>query len=171
MARSVRLGNPFVMRVTPIGRQKSKAPSPFLEPNPITSGKMLSALITELLCFARARDDNTGTQAVAGVQLSTTGRVTKLRCATLYGDLFTMKNFQTSTIAVLLGGVLLISAVASAQVHHDQCEHRIHSAEAKLRKAVRNHGEHSKQARRQREELERVRHQCGMDRDQDHDRR
>ncbi len=82
-----------------------------------------------------------------------------------------MKTFQTSTMAALLGGLLLISAVASAQVHRDQCEHRIHNAEARLRKAVRNHGEHSKQAEKQREQLERVRHECGMDRDHDRERR
>ena len=81
-----------------------------------------------------------------------------------------MKKLQTSTIAVLLGGVFLMSAVAPAQMRHDQCEQRIHSVEAKLRKAVRKHGEHSKQAQRQREQLERVRHECGMDRDHDHDR-
>ena len=51
----------------------------------------------------------------------------------------------------------------------ERCERRVHQAEEKLRDAVQRHGEHSKQARKRREQLEDARRACGDRRDRDHD--
>ena len=74
-------------------------------------------------------------------------------------------RLKTRVVAGILAVFLTISGAASAQVHHDRCEQRIHMAEVNLRKAVRKHGERSKQALRRREELQRVRRECGRDHD------
>jgi hypothetical protein len=66
-----------------------------------------------------------------------------------------------------MAAMLVVAPAALAEEHHDRCEQRIHNAEAKLHRAIRKHGEDSKQARRRREDLERARHECGMDRDHD----
>jgi hypothetical protein len=43
---------------------------------------------------------------------------------------------------------------------YDRCERRIRNAEIKLERAIRRHGPHSRQAERQRENLERARARC-----------
>jgi hypothetical protein len=59
--------------------------------------------------------------------------------------------------------------------HHEKCERRVHVAEDRLRDAVAKHGEDSREARKRREELEQVKHDCpdmdhhDMDHHDDHD--
>lgn len=71
---------------------------------------------------------------------------------------------KRAVIAVVLAGFVLAGGSVPAWAsEHDKCEHRIHKAEQNLDKAVRRHGEHSRQAEERREELRRVRHDCRMD--------
>lgn len=44
------------------------------------------------------------------------------------------------------------------------CRERIHQEEQKLDQAVRRHGEHSRQAERERHKLDRLREECRRDR-------
>ncbi len=77
-------------------------------------------------------------------------------------------------LASALGGMLLLSgaAPASARDRDDKCAQRIHKAEEKLEREIRRHGEHSRQARNRRRELEDVQERCRGDRDRrDRDRR
>lgn len=60
---------------------------------------------------------------------------------------------------VMVGGFLMIGSVQPAQAY-DHCGNRIHKAEMKLDRAIRRHGPNSRQAARQRENLERVRANC-----------
>lgn len=69
-----------------------------------------------------------------------------------------------TTLAVLLA---LGAAVPVLALDDDEkCERRIHKAEQNLEKAVRKHGEYSKQAEQRRRELEEARERCRHDRDQ-----
>ena len=70
-----------------------------------------------------------------------------------------------------LGVFLLVGGVAPilAGDRDRDCRERIHKAEAKLRREIDRHGEHSQQAHKRRYELERARERCGGDRDRDHD--
>lgn len=67
--------------------------------------------------------------------------------------------------AALLGGVLLIGGGVPAQARDrdDRCEQRIRKDEVNLNKAVRKHGERSRQAEKRRQELERDRATCRLD--------
>ena len=79
------------------------------------------------------------------------------------------KNFWT---VVVLAAFLSVGSVVPSQAwdRDDKCEKSIHKAEQNLDKAVRKHGEHSRQAEQKREALERARAKCRGDRDRDHDR-
>lgn len=69
-------------------------------------------------------------------------------------------NQAFSKIAfVMLGGFLMIGSVQPMQAY-DHCGRRIHKAEMKLERAIHRHGPNSRQAERQRENLERVRANC-----------
>ena len=73
--------------------------------------------------------------------------------------------------SMALAGALLVSTAGLLQArdHDDKCEERIHKAEHNLEKAVQKHGEHSKQAEKQRKELDEAREKCGhRDHDRDH---
>lgn len=50
-----------------------------------------------------------------------------------------------------------------------KCEQRIHKAEENLRRAIARHGEHSRQAEKNRHALEEARERC-RHHDRDHDR-
>ncbi len=86
-----------------------------------------------------------------------------------------MKSLQRVLWAVLLGASLLggIAVPAQARDRDDRCEQKVRKAEANYDKAVRKHGEHSKQARKKHEQLEKAKAYCKgyADRDHDHDRR
>jgi hypothetical protein len=72
--------------------------------------------------------------------------------------------------AVLAAFFLLGSAVPSqAWDRDDKCRRRIEKAEMNLNKAIRRHGERSRQAEQRRRELQEARERCHFDRDHDHD--
>lgn len=81
-------------------------------------------------------------------------------------------------VTAVLSAFLMLGCFGFAQDRdHDRdrnrdrkCEQRIHKAENELQKAIRRHGEHSRQAERKRHELQEARERCGH-RDKDHDRR
>ena len=79
-----------------------------------------------------------------------------------------MSHAQKMFLVALLTIIGLVGSSVPARAD-EPCERRVHKAEDKLRQAVDRHGEHSKQARKRREELENVRRSCGY-RDHDHDR-
>jgi hypothetical protein len=86
--------------------------------------------------------------------------------------LLRVKHGKTILLATVFGVFLLVGGVApilAGDRDHD-CRERIHKAEAKLRREIDRHGEHSRQAEKRRYELERARERCGGDRDRDHDR-
>jgi uncharacterized membrane protein YccC len=73
--------------------------------------------------------------------------------------------------AILAAFFVFGSAVPSRAVDRDdKCERRVHQAEENLQKAIRRHGEHSRQAEQRRRQLEEARERCRHDHD-DHDRR
>ncbi len=74
-----------------------------------------------------------------------------------------------SIALLVVAGLILSSVPLHADDAHERCERRIHKAEQKLHEAVRRHGEHSRQARQRREQLEDARRKCGYDRDHDRD--
>jgi hypothetical protein len=84
-----------------------------------------------------------------------------------------MKFKKTGVLAALLSGFLLLgSAVPMHAFDKDdrKCERQIHNAEEALEKAVRRHGEHSRQAEQKRHQLEETRERCKHhDHDHDHD--
>jgi F0F1-type ATP synthase epsilon subunit len=68
---------------------------------------------------------------------------------------------------LIVAGVLTCSLLAGTAMAYDRddrgrCEQRIDKAQRNLRHAVRKHGARSRQAQKRREQLERVRQQCGM---------
>lgn len=77
-------------------------------------------------------------------------------------------------IAAIVVSVFLAGAVPARALdrdHDEKCEKRIHKAEEQLSKAIRKHGEHSRQAEQRRHELEEARERCHHgDHDRDHDR-
>ncbi len=81
-------------------------------------------------------------------------------------------NFKkTGILAALLSGFLLLGS--ALPMHADdrdrdrRCERQIHNAEEALNKAIRRHGEHSRQAEQKRHQLEETRERC-RHRDHDH---
>jgi hypothetical protein len=71
--------------------------------------------------------------------------------------------------AILAAFFVFGSAVPSRAVDRDdKCERRVHQAEENLDRAIRKHGEHSRQAEQRRRELHEVRERCHWDRDHDH---
>jgi hypothetical protein len=74
--------------------------------------------------------------------------------------------------AILAAFFLLGSAVPTRALDRDdKCERQVHKAEANLQKAIRRHGEHSRQAEQRRHQLEEARERCHHDHDRDHDHR
>ena len=78
---------------------------------------------------------------------------------------------------MMLSGILGASLLAGVAVpayadRDDDCRRNVQQAEQNLEKAVRKHGERSRQAEQRRRKLEAVRERCHMGaRDRDHDRR
>ena len=78
---------------------------------------------------------------------------------------------------MMLSGILGASLLAGVAVpayadRDDDCRRNVQKAEQNMEKAVRKHGERSRQAEQRRRKLEAVRERCHMgDRDRDHDRR
>lgn len=71
-----------------------------------------------------------------------------------------------------LGGAVPAPALDRDHDNDRKCEQRIRNAERRLHNAERKHGEHSRQARARRHDLEEARERChrrNRDRDHDHD--
>jgi hypothetical protein len=64
---------------------------------------------------------------------------------------------RRTTVGALSAMLLLGSLSAAAE---NRCEARVRKAEHNLEQAVRQHGEHSRQAEKRRAELERARANC-----------
>ena len=85
------------------------------------------------------------------------------------------KMFAKTILCAMLGIALLAGPATPARADRDdKCSRDIHKAEENLEKAVRKHGEHSRQADERRHQLEEVRERCHVrdhehDRDHDHD--
>ena len=75
------------------------------------------------------------------------------------------RSFKKLVLAGLLAGSLLAGSAMAYDRDGGRCEQRIDKAQRNLRKAVRKHGEGSRQAQKRREQLERARQQCGMNGD------
>jgi hypothetical protein len=85
-------------------------------------------------------------------------------------------------VVAALGGFLLLGGFAPAQARDraQQCREEIHKAQERVAREVRNHGEHSWQARQRRQWLENTRERCRQylrndgdrdrNRNRDHDR-
>ena len=86
--------------------------------------------------------------------------------------LLTVKRGKTTLLAAVFGALLLVGGVAPALAgdRNHECRERIHKAEAKLRRKIDRHGEHSQQAQKRRYELDRELERCGRGRDRDRDR-
>ncbi len=83
-----------------------------------------------------------------------------------------LKNlWKTGLLAAAVFGLLLLGGAprAHADNRDERCERRIHKAEENLERAIRRHGERSRQAENRRHQLEEARERCHHDRD--HDRR
>ena len=70
-------------------------------------------------------------------------------------------------ILSFLGGAVPVRAIDRDDDR--KCEQRIRNAERRLHDAERRHGEHSRQARARRHDLEEARERCHRDRDRDRD--
>lgn len=87
------------------------------------------------------------------------------------------KMFGKTMLCAILGASLLAGTATPARADRDdKCRHDMQKAEENLEKAVRKHGERSKQAEQRRRKLEEVRERCHWrdhepDRDHDHDHR
>ncbi len=79
---------------------------------------------------------------------------------------------KATLLAAALGGLLLLGSATPTQARDrdDKCAQRIHKAEEKLEREIHRHGEHSRQARNSRRNLEKARASCRGERDRD-DRR
>lgn len=77
------------------------------------------------------------------------------------------KTLWFALLSVSLLGAAAIPARADRDDRHEHCERAIHKAERNLDKAVRRHGEHSRQAEQRRHQLEETRERCHMG-DHDH---
>jgi len=77
---------------------------------------------------------------------------------------------KTGVLAVILAAFFLFGSALPARAldRDDKCQRRIHRAEESLERAIRKHGEHSRQAEQRRHQLEEVRERCHRDRDHDH---
>jgi len=100
--------------------------------------------------------------------------------------LLMVKRMETALVAAVFGAFLLVGCgahygrrsglggvpPARAGDRDHECRERIRKAEAKLRREIYRHGEHSRQAQKRRYELDRELERCGggRDRDRDHDR-
>ncbi len=84
------------------------------------------------------------------------------------------KTFGQTMLGAALGASLLAGTAVSAHADQDdRCRRDIHKAQESLDKAIRKHGEHSRQAEDRRHRLEELRERCHMrdeHRDDDHDR-
>ena len=80
-------------------------------------------------------------------------------------------NKKSGVLAAILAAIFLFGSAMPVRAYDrdDKCERRVHKAEANLQKAIRRHGEHSRQAEQRRHELEETREQCRHDHDRDHD--
>ncbi len=77
--------------------------------------------------------------------------------------------FRKNTfVAAVLGAFLIIGGVVVPLHASDQCEQRIRKAESNFNKAVRKHGERSRQAEQRRRDLDRARESCRVDEHSDH---
>ena len=75
---------------------------------------------------------------------------------------------KTTLISLVLSGCLLGAVVPLQADQRRDCEKNIRKAEQNLNKEVKKHGEHSRQAEKRRQELERTRENCRrFDRDRD----
>ena len=87
--------------------------------------------------------------------------------------MFFKKTVAPTILGTVLSASLIIgTAVPALADQDDRCRRDIHRAEQNLDKAVRKHGEHSRQAEDRRHQLEETRERChmrGEDRDH-HDR-
>jgi len=72
------------------------------------------------------------------------------------------------TVCMILGSSGALLAIDRDHDRDRKCEEKIHKAEDNLQKAIRKHGEHSRQAKQKRHQLEEARERC-HDRDHDHD--
>jgi hypothetical protein len=72
---------------------------------------------------------------------------------------------KSGILAVILAAFFLLgSAVPSVAVDRNgRCERRIQQAEINLQKAIRKHGERSRQAEQRRRELQEARERCRHD--------
>jgi hypothetical protein len=98
--------------------------------------------------------------------------------------LLTLNRGQTTLLAAVFGAFLLVGcgthpgrrsgpggvARTPAGDRDHACRERIQKAEAKLRREIDRHGEHSRQAQKRRYELDRELERCGRGRDRDRDR-
>lgn len=85
-----------------------------------------------------------------------------------------MQRFLLRTkllIAALITFGFIAGTVPGRALDRDdeKCERRVHKAEENLEKAIRRHGEHSRQAEQRRHDLEEARERCHHDHDRDHD--
>jgi hypothetical protein len=80
-------------------------------------------------------------------------------------------QFQRMVTAAVLAASLLMTGTlpVAARDRDDKCEKRVRRAEERLHDAERKHGEHSRQAEKRRQDLERERSGCRTDRDRDRD--
>jgi multidrug resistance efflux pump len=67
--------------------------------------------------------------------------------------------FSKDTVLVMVIVILLVGGAMPVQAF-DNCQKKIHKAEMNLEKAIRQHGLHSSQAERKRDQLERARARC-----------
>ena len=67
-------------------------------------------------------------------------------------------------LASALGAAFLFASAGRAQAH-DTCVDRIHKEEHKLQRDINKHGYYSRQAQHRREQISRLRSQCGGFRD------
>lgn len=76
-------------------------------------------------------------------------------------------------LGALLGASLLAGTAVPAHADQDErCRRDVHRAEQNLDKAIRKHGEHSRQAEDRRRQLDEARERCHMrDEHRDDDRR
>ena len=70
-------------------------------------------------------------------------------------------SFKKLVVAGLLACSLLAGSAMAYDRDGGRCEQRIDKAQRNLRHAVRKHGARSRQAQKRREQLERIRQQCG----------
>ncbi len=78
--------------------------------------------------------------------------------------------FGKTTVAVVLGGALLVTGALPAMADaRKDCEKRIRKAEQNLQREIERHGERGKNVEKRRRELERQRENCRMyERDHGH---